>query len=60
MIGKDLKELENLIKRLQELRENQLKDNKEEKIYENEYSKQINDIQNDISTSDINNSIFTY
>lgn len=60
MIGKDLKELENLIKRLQELRENQLKDNKEEKIDENEYSKQINDIQNDISTSDINNSIFTY
>lgn len=61
MIGKDLTELENLIKRLQELRKLQIEKEsneiKKEEI-ENEYSEQIDNIQNDTSTSDIDNSIF--
>lgn len=57
MIGKDLSELENLIKRLEELRKLELeKENKEEMT--NEYSKPINNIQNDISTSHSNNILF--
>lgn len=60
MIGKDLSELENLIKRLEELKNIQIeKENKEEEIIdENESSKQINSIQNDISTNNINNFTF--
>lgn len=60
MIGKDLSELENLIKRLEELRNEQIikeaKENKEEEIInENESSEQTNSIQNVISTNNINN-----
>lgn len=63
MIGKDLSELENLIKRLEELRNAQLlkedKENKEEEIVnENESSEQTNSVQNDISTNNINNITF--
>lgn len=63
MIGKDLSELENLIKRLEELRNVQIlkneKDNKvEEIINENESSEQTNSVQNDISTNNINNISF--
>ena len=58
MIGKDLSELESLIKRLEELR-NEEKKEEEESKNENEPSEQINNIQNDISTSSIDNSIFT-
>jgi len=56
MIGKDLSELESLIKRLEELRNSQIeKENKEELT--NESSEQINNIQNDISTNNIDNSV---
>ena len=63
MIGKDLGELENLIKRLEELRNAEIikeeKDNKEEEIVdENESSEQTNSVQNDISTNNINNIAF--
>ena len=63
MIGKDLSELENLIKRLEELRKieimKQEKDNKEEEIIdENESSEQVNSVQNDISSNIINNITF--
>ncbi len=57
MIGKDLSELENLIKRLEELRNLQIeKENKEEQT--NESSQPINHIQNAISTSDTDNTLF--
>lgn len=57
MIGKDLSELENLMKRLEELRNLQIeKENKEEQA--NESSEQTNDIQNDIGASDFNNTLF--
>lgn len=57
MIGKDLSELENLIKHLEELRKLQIeKENKEEPT--NESSQQTNDIQNDISTDYLNNTLF--
>lgn len=56
MIGKDLSELESLIKRLEELRNAQIeKENKEE--ITNESSKQIDNIQDDISTNNIDNSM---
>lgn len=56
MIGKDLSELEGLIKRLEELRNTQIeKENKEE--ITDESSEQINNIQNDISTNYIDNSV---
>lgn len=63
MIGKDLSELENLIRRLEELRNAQLlkedKENKEEEIVdEDESSKQTNSVQNDISANNINNITF--
>ncbi len=59
MIGKDLSELENLIKRLEELRKLQLeKENKEEQT--NESSEQIDNVQNDISTSNPDNTLFGY
>lgn len=57
MIGKDLSELESLIKRLEELRKEEKKE--EESENENEPSEQINNVQNDISTNSINNRIFT-
>lgn len=57
MIGKDLSELESLIKRLEELRKEEKKE--EEPENENEPSEQINNVQNDISTNSINNRIFT-
>ena len=57
MIGKDLSELESLIKRLEELRNIQIeKENKEE--IADESSKQTNSIQNDISTDNTNSTIF--
>lgn len=58
MIGKDLNELENLMSRLEELRKAQTE--KEEKENADESSKQIDNLQDDISTSDLNNSLFTY
>lgn len=61
MIGKDLNELENLINRLAELRKNQLEkeeNKKEENDNEDESSEQVNHIQNVISTSDTDNTIF--
>lgn len=56
MIGKDLSELESLIKRLEELRKEQ---KEEEPENEDEPSEQVNSIQNDISTNHIDNRIFT-
>lgn len=58
MIGKDLSDLESLIKRLEELRKLQIeKENEKKEEITNESSQQVNNIQNDISTSDINNSV---
>lgn len=57
MIGKDLSELESLIKRLEELRKAEKKE--EESENEDEPSEQINSIQNDISTNYIDNRIST-
>ena len=57
MIGKDLSELESLIKRLEELRKAEKKE--EEPENENEPSEQTNNIQNDISTNSIDNRLFT-
>lgn len=56
MIGKDLSELESLIKRLEELRE---QEQKEEIKNENEPSEQTNDIQNDIGADYSDNRVFT-
>lgn len=57
MIGKDLDELESLIKRLKELRDIQLKKKEEEEEITDESSEQIDNIQNDISTNYIDNSV---
>ena len=57
MIGKDLSELESLIKRLEELRKEEKKEGESEN--ENEPSEQINNVQNDISTNSIDNRLFT-
>lgn len=57
MIGKDLDDLESLIKRLEELRNIQIKKKEEEEIV-NESSKQVNNIQNDISTDNIDNVVY--
>lgn len=56
LIGKDLSELESLIKRLEELRKVEIeKENQEkEEEIENESSEQTNDIQNVISTNNTN------
>lgn len=60
MIGKDLSDLESLIKKLEELRKMQLEKENDQKKEEmtNESSQQVNNLQNDISTSDTNNTLF--
>ena len=58
MIGKDLDELEGLIKRLEELRNIQIKEQEKEEENIDELSEQIDNIQNDISTNNIDNSVF--
>lgn len=62
MIGKDLSDLESLIKRLEELRKLQMEKQKETESKKeetsDESSEQINNIQNDISASDIDNTVF--
>ena len=61
MIGKDLSELENLIKRLEELRKTQKEKEetkKEENQHENEPSQQTDDLQNATGASDPNHTVF--